>query len=294
MPYLLLVLTTLFWSGNFVISRAMHFAIPPFALSFWRWTVALVILAAFGLQPIIKQRQEVWQYRKFLTVQGIAGVSGFNSLVYLAMQSTTAINAVLVNSCIPVLIVVFSWLLFKDRISLRQGVGVITSLFGVLLIICHGRLANLLHLHINQGDLYIVGAAFCWAFYSANLKNYPRGLHPFAYQTGIVIIGLLVLLPFYLYEIQQGRSFAVNLPNLATIWYVAVFASVLAFLFWNRAIAELGANIAAPFIHLMPVFSTILAVLFLDEKLTGNHLVAILFIFSGILLATYKVRRLQT
>jgi len=294
MPYLLLVLTTLFWSGNFVISRAMHLAIPPFALSFWRWALALGILTAFGLGPVLRQRHELLQHRKFLTVQGIAGVTGFNSLVYLAMQSTTAINAVLVNSCIPVLIVVFSWLLFKDRISLRQGAGVITSLFGVLLIISKGQLGNLLHLQINHGDLYIVGAAFCWAFYSANLKNYPRGLHPFAYQTGIVIIGLLALLPLYLHEIQLGRTFTPNLPNLATIAYVAVFASVLAFLFWNRAIAELGANIAGPFIHLMPVFSTILAVFFLGEKFTANHLVAILFIFSGILLATYKVRRAKT
>lgn len=294
MPYFLLVLTTLFWSGNFVISRAMHLSIPPFALSFWRWTLALAILASFGIKPLLQQRNTLRKHYRFLIVQGVAGVAGFNSLVYLAMQSTTAINAVLVNSCIPVLIVVFTWILFKERISLRQTAGVITSLFGVLLIISAGRLSNLLHLQFNQGDLYIVAAAFCWALYSANLKNYPRGLHPFAYQTIIVIIGLIVLLPIYLAEINSGRSFALTTSTLVTIVYVAVFASVLAFLFWNRAIAELGANIAAPFIHLMPVFSTILAVIFLDEKLTANHLLAILFIFSGILLATYKVKPKQS
>ena len=293
MPYFLLILTTLFWSGNFVISRAMHLAIPPFALSFWRWALALLILATFGLKPLIEQRQIALTHYRFLLVQGVAGVAGFNSLVYLAMQSTTAINAVLVNSCIPVLIVVFSWLLFKERISLRQGAGVFTSLFGVLLIISSGKLGNLLHLQFNKGDIFVVVAAVCWGLYSANLKNYPKGFHPFAYQTAIVIIGLTVLLPIYLIEIKSGRSFKPEWPALMTIAYVAVFASVLAFIFWNRAIAELGANIAGPFIHLMPVFSTILAVVFLGEKLTQNHLLAILFIFFGIVLATFRIKGKQ-
>ncbi|MGW8192712.1 MAG: DMT family transporter [Desulforhopalus sp.] len=291
MPYVLLIITTLSWSGNFVISRGMHAEIPPLSLSFWRWAVALLILVTFGLRHLLAQRQLVFVHKKFIIIQGILGVAGFNSLVYLALQTTTAINAVLVNSCIPVIIVLISWLMYNDRLSLRQCLGVCISLSGVLVIISHGKPASLLELQFNRGDILMFIAAIFWAFYSANLKRYPRGLHPFAYQTGIVIVGLAVLLPCYLLEVAAGRTMAISAATIVTIVYVAVFASVLAFIFWNRAVTTLGANIAGPFIHLMPVFSTILAVLFLGESFTANHARAIILIFSGIFLTTFRTKR---
>jgi len=165
MPYILLILTTLFWSGNFVLSRGMHAAIPPLTLSFWRWTVALLILCCFGLRHLLAQRELVLHHKKFIITQGLVGVAGFNSFIYLAMQSTTAINAVLVNSCIPVIIVLISWLMFKDRLSLRQCLGVATSLSGVLLIISRGELSSLLQLHFNRGDVLVFIAALLWAFW---------------------------------------------------------------------------------------------------------------------------------
>lgn len=290
MPYILLILTTLFWSGNFVISRGMHASIPPMSLSFWRWTVALLILCCFGLRYLIAERRLALKHRKFIITQGILGVAGFNSLIYLAIQTTTAINAVLVNSCIPVIIVVVSWLMYKDKLSVRQFFGVCLSLSGVLLIISQGRLTNLMELQFNRGDILVFLAAVFWALYSANLKRYPKELHPFAFQTAIVIVGLLVITPFYLLELSSGRSMIVSTSSLVTIGYVALFASVLAFIFWNRAVTILGANIAGPFIHLMPVFSTILAVIFLGETLTINHIQAIALIFTGILLTTFKVQ----
>lgn len=288
MPYLLLILATLFWSGNFVLSRGMHADIPPFALSFWRWTVALLILACFGLHHLLAQKELIVRYKKFIAIQGLLGVTGFNSLIYIAMQTTTAINAVLVNSCIPVIIVVISWLMYRDRLSLRQSLGVCLSLSGVILIISQGELANLLALRFNRGDIAVFAAAVCWAFYSVNLKKYPENLHPFAYQTGIVVAGLLVLIPLYLVELSTGKVMIISPNAIITILYVAIFASVLAFIFWNRAVTILGANTAGPFIHLMPVFSTILAVIFLDEKLTANHFQAVFFIFTGIVITTFK------
>lgn len=291
MPYLLLILTTLFWSGNFVVSRGMHGDIPPFALSFWRWAVALIILAFFGLRHLLVQRELAFKHRKFLIVQGLLGVTGFNTLVYMAMQTTTAINGTLVISCIPVIIVLISWGMFNDRISPRQCVGVITSLTGVLWIISRGNLATLLDLQFNSGDILVFIAAILWAFYSANLKRYPKGFHPIAYQTGIVIVGLTTLLPLYLLELSAGKTMVVSLGSVMTILYVAIFASVLAFIFWNKAVAMLGANIAGPFIHLMPAFSTILAVVFLGETLTKIHIQAILLIFGGIILTTFRVNR---
>lgn len=291
MPYILLILTTLFWSGNFVLSRGMHSEIPPMSLSFWRWAVALLILCSFGLKHLIRERERVLEHRTFIITQGILGVAGFNTLIYYAIQTTTAINAVLVNSCIPVIIVVISWLMYKDRLSPRQFFGVCLSLSGVILIISQGKLSTLLELQFNRGDVLVFLAAVLWALYSANLKRYPKDLHPFAYQTGIVIVGLIVITPLYLLELSSGRSMVLSIGSAITIGYVALFASVLAFIFWNRAVTVLGANIAGPFIHLMPVFSTILAVVFLGESLTINHIQAIGLIFGGILLTTFKVQK---
>lgn len=289
MPYLLLILTTLFWSGNFVLSRGMHAALPPMALSFWRWSVALLILLLLAHRHLRAQHRLIWEHRRFIFLQSLLGVTGFNTLLYLAMQHTTAINAVLVNSCIPVLIVVFSWLLYRETMRLRQCCGVLVSLAGVVLIMAKGEVATLLQVSFNRGDLLVLAAAVVWALYSSNLKRYPQGLHPLAYLTAINIVGLLGILPLYLLELSSGKTFTLNLASVVTILYVAIFASVLAFIFWNRAIRTIGANKAGPFVHLMPVFSTILAVLFLDETLAWHHAQGVALIFGGILMTTFRV-----
>lgn len=291
MPYLLLTLSALFWSGNFVLSRGMHAEIPPVSLAFWRWTIALLILAPFGLRRIYKQRALLKQHSRFMLFQGLLGVTGFNTLIYLAMQSTTAINAVLVNSCIPIIIVVISWLVYGERLSIKQSVGVLISLSGVLLIIAKGDVVALQKLTFNRGDLLVLTAALVWAFYSANLRNYPKDLHPIAYQTGIMLIGLIFLFPCYLLELKTGKHMEINIATTLTIGYVALFASVLAFICWTRAIRDVGANRAGPFIHLMPVFSTILAIIFLDEVLLGYHIRGIFLVFSGIFITTFAFRK---
>lgn len=269
----------------------MHAEIPPIGLAFWRWTVALLILAPFGLRLVYQQRGLIKQHHRFMLFQGLLGVTGFNTLIYLAMQSTTAINAVLVNSCIPVIIVVISWIIYHEQLNLRQLVGVLISLSGVLLIIAKGDVAALQQMKFNRGDLLVLAAAFIWAFYSANLKKYPQGLHPVAYLTGIMAIGLLFLAPCYLVEVWTGRNMQLNIPTLLTVGYVALFASVLAFICWNRAVRKIGANRAGPFIHLMPVFSTILAIIFLDEVLLDYHIQGIILVFTGIFLTTFAIRK---
>jgi drug/metabolite transporter (DMT)-like permease len=289
MPYLLLILTTLFWSGNFVVSRGMHTEIPPLALSFWRWSFALLILSFFAVRHLWLQRKLVRRHYRFILVQGILGVAAFNTLIYMAVQTTTAINAVLVNSCIPVLIAVCSWIMFREVMTVRQCCGVLLSLCGVSLIIAGGDLSYLLQLDFNSGDLLVLAAAVFWALYSANLKRYPAGLHPFAYLSGIVITGLLFIFPMYLAEIASGRDFRFNGATLGSILYVALFASVLAFIFWNRAVRMVGANKAGPFIHLMPVFSTILAIIFLGERIFPYHLFGMAMIFTGIVMTTFRV-----
>lgn len=291
MSYILLILTTLFWSGNFVLGRGMHAEIPPLSLSFWRWVIALAILCLFAVKHLYRQRQLVQHHSRFIIIQGLLGVAGFNSLIYLAIQTTTAINAVLINSCIPVLIVVCSWAMYREVMTVRQYLGVIVSLFGVVLIIAHGEIDYLLALSFNPGDLLVFAAALTWALYSSNLRNYPKELHPLAYQSGIVVSGLIILTPFYLFELSTVGGFRVTLASISTILYIALFASVLAFIFWNRAVRTIGANRAGPFIHLMPVFSTILAVIFLDETIQRYHLQGIGLIFIGIAMTTIKGKR---
>ncbi|HID69688.1 MAG TPA: DMT family transporter [Desulfobacterales bacterium] len=293
MPYLLLTLSALFWSGNFVLSRGMHTEIPPVSLAFWRWTVALLIIAPFGLRRLYEQRTLLKQYSRFMFFQGILGVTGFNTLIYLALQSTTAINAVLVNSCIPILIVIVSWLVYRERLSMKQSVGVLISLSGVLLIIAKGDVATLQQLTFNRGDLLVLVAALVWAFYTANLRNYPKELHPIAYQTGIMLVGIVFLFPCWLIEIQSGKQLQINLATTLTIGYVALFASVLAFICWTKAIRKVGANRAGPFIHLMPVFSTILAIIFLDESLQAYHIQGMFLVFTGIVITTFSFKKKQ-
>ncbi len=288
MPYLLLVLTTLFWSGNFVLSRGMHADIPPLALSFWRWALALAIMLAFSSRIFLSQRAIVYRERRFIIIQGLLGVTGFNSLIYLAVQTTTAVNAVLINSCVPILIALCSLVLFKEPLSRRQWAGILVSLSGVALIIVAGDLRSLVGLEFNRGDLLVLCAGLAWALYSVNLKRFPADLHPFSYLVGIMIAGVLGILPFYLVELRMGFGLSVNGPTLITIVYVAIFPSVLAFIFWNRAVRDIGANRAGIFIHLMPVFSSIMAILFLGESIELFHLQGIGLVFAGIFLATYS------
>src|SRR5210317_305168 len=287
MPYLLLVLTTLFWSGNFVLSRGMHADMPPLALSFWRWALALLIMLVFSWRTCWRQSDIIVRERRYIIIQGLLGVTGFNSLIYLAVQTTTAVNAVLINSCTPILIALCALLINKEPLKPRQWAGILLSLSGVTLIMVGGDLGSLVELDFNRGDLLVLCAGLVWALYSVNLKRFPQDLHPFSYQTGIMIAGLIGILPFYLLELGMGYQMVVNTPTLTTIVYVAIFPSVLAFIFWNRAVRDIGATRAGAFIHLMPVFSSILAVFFLGESIELFHLQGIGLVFGGIFLATY-------
>jgi drug/metabolite transporter (DMT)-like permease len=289
MPYLLLTLSAFLWSGNFVISRAMNGVIPPAGFVFWRWLVALIVLAPVAVPRLRREWPIVRANLPVIALCGLFGVTLFNFLIYLAMHYTTAINAVLVNSSIPVFILMFGRIIYGQRVSLRQHLGIALSLLGVATIILHGDLAAIRGLSFNRGDLLVVLAAIAWALYSLALRRYPQGLNPFVFLFAIAACGLVMLAPIYGLEMAGGQMMTFNLPTVLSIGYVGVFASIVAFAAWNSGLRTVGAHLGGQFIHLMPVFSTLLAVLFLGERLRTFHLAGIALIFSGIGCATFRI-----
>jgi len=286
MAYFLLILAALFWSGNFVIGRGVNEIIPPVAFAFWRWAGALAILMPFAIGGIIRQRREIRKNLAILTILAILSVTNFNTFLYQALRTTTAINAFLVNSMTPILIVLVSWIGFNDRINYRQTIGVVLSLIGLLWIITQGNLEILLFVQFSSGDLWTLAAALSWALYTVLLRKRPEHIDPVVFLTILVLIGLVFLLPVYLWEIRSGASFELSLAVITSIGYVALFPSVLAYIFWNNSVAVVGANKAGIFVHLMPVFGIVLAFVFLGETLAVYHLVGMMFIFAGIYLTT--------
>lgn len=290
MPYLLLTLSALIWSGNFVISRAMNEVIPPAGFVFWRWVVALVVLLPIVAPRLRKEWPLVRANLPLVAICGFFGVTLFNFLIYTAMHYTTAINAALVNSAIPIFIIMFSRIFYGQRVVLRQHIGIALSLIGVAAIILRGDPSRILTLSFNHGDLLVLLAAIAWGLYSVAIKRYPKGLNPFVFLFSMTVCGLVLLVPFYAAEIAQGRVMEVNVPTILSVGYVGILASVVAFTAWNHGLREVGPHIGGQFVHLMPAFSTILAVAFLGERMQLFHVGGIALIFAGIVCATYKIR----
>lgn len=289
-PYLLLVLATLFWSGNFVLGRAVRAEVPPVGLAFWRWTTGSILIIGFAWPHLKRDWPMIMRHWKLMLLLAFLGVTLFNTLVYTGLQFTTAINALLMQSTMPVLIVLMSYLLFRETVTPLQIVGILLSLAGVLAIVGQGDLTMLLGLSLNLGDLLIFIAVAGYAAYSALLRRRPP-LHPLSLIAATFIAGSVVLLPFYLWEHVSGRTVSPDGVTLLTVGYVAIFPSILAYLCFNRGVELAGANRAGLFIHLMPVFGSIMAILFLGERFQWFHGFGILLILLGIVLATRRKQR---
>ena len=289
--WLLAALPPLFWAGNFVLARALHMEITPIALSFWRWAIALLILLPFVYSGLWRQRSLLRRHWPVLTLFAVLGITNYNTFAYLGLQHTTATNGVLLSSVTPVVIVALSFLLFRVPLRGVQLLGILLSLAGVVLIATEGRPVMLARLELNRGDLWILAASLDWALYSVFLRWRPAGLEAKTFLAAIIAIGLLPLAVLYAWDLAAGHRFALNATNLAAIGYVALFPSVLAYVFWNRAVAEMGPNRTGQYLHLMPAFGAGLAILLLGERLQGFHLVGAVMIAVGIVLATVTKRR---
>jgi drug/metabolite transporter (DMT)-like permease len=287
-PYLLLSLTSFFWAANWVVGRAMRNEIPPVAMGFWRWALALAILLPFALKELRTKWRIVRAHWVNLSLLGGLGAAAFNSMVYTGLQYTAATNGVLFNSITPMMIILMSWLLLGERLRPLQAAGVAISLVGVLGIIARGEPQMLLDLRFNRGDLWLVSAMFLWAVYTVILRKRPPELSAIGFLAAMLVLGLPWLLPFYFWELHERGGFALTGATVATLAYYATFPSILAYLFWNRGVAQIGPNRAGLFVHLMPVFGAALSVIFLGERLHGYHLFGAALIFAGIYLTTTR------
>ena len=286
-PYLLLTLTALFWAGNAVMARALHNLLPPATMAFWRWVLALLLLFPFVLRPMYEQRTLLRDNWVRLALLGVLGVGCYNTFLYAALQTTTATNGVLISSITPLLIVVIGRALFGVRMTHRQQAGIILSLAGVVGIVSRGDIAVLAQLDFNHGDLLLVGGALTWALYSVLLRWRPAGIDTLAFLGAAVVGGIvLLMLPLYLVELASGRVAVWNAATGAGMVYFAVFPSILAYLFWNRGVQQVGANRAGLFLYLVPVFGIVLAITFLGERVHLFHLVGAALIFTGIYIST--------
>lgn len=286
-PRFLMLLPGLFWAGNAIVARSIATEVPPIALAFWRWTAAACLIAPFAwphLKTDIPRMAKSWPIMLLLSALGI---SIFNTFLYFAAHTTTAINIVMLQTAMPIVVVLASYVLFRERVTGRQAVGILISLLGTLTLTSHGDPGLLARLEFKPGDLWMLAAVVCYAVYTTLLRLRPA-VHGLSFAFAIFAVGGALLLPFYLAETLYVRPLPLTGHALLAIGYVAIFASILAYIAYNRTVELLGANTAGLAVHLIPVFGIVLAVLLLGERLTPYHLAGIALIATGLWLATRK------
>ena len=287
--YIFLIFATLFWSGNFIVGKAASlFEIPPFTLNFYRWTFAWLILAPFTLKEIFKKKEYILKNLKLILILGITSITIFNSIVYYSLNFTQVISGVLMISTIPVMIIFFSWIFKIEKTNFYQILGVIFSLFGVVIIVTKADLNKLLNLNFNKGDLWMVVAMLSWAMYSALLRKKKFELSQISLLQTIISAGLILLLPAYLIEMSLGYRLNIHLPFILTLSYVVLFPGLASFFFWIKGISIIGSNRSGIFLHLMPIFSTIMAILIFKEKFMVFHFIGAVLIITGVVLSSKR------
>jgi len=284
-PYILLTLAVLFWAGNFILGRAFHSDIPPVALAFWRWFLASLLISGPALKHLRRDAPLLRRHWPIVLLLATVGIASFNTLAYSGLQYTQAINAFLLQSLMPVLIVAFSFAFFGEKIRPLQALGILVSLCGAVTIIARGDLAVLAALQVNRGDLLVAAAIVCYAGYSALLRLRPA-VHPLSFIAVTFWLGSAIIFPLYLWETFFVRALHPHPATFLVIGYVAVFPSIISYLCYNRGIELIGANRAGLFIHLMPVFGSLMAIGFLGETFFWYHALGIGLIAAGIFLAT--------
>lgn len=282
-PYLVLCVAPLCWAGNIVLARGVADLIPPVAFAFWRWTLALLLILPFTLRHVALDWQEIGRRWKRLFLLAVLGISSFNTLLYTAVHTTTAINGALIQTTMPAVIVLLSRILYRESVTGRQTAGVLLCLIGAGLIVLRGDVRSLLSLSFVQGDLLMVIAVLFYGLYSALLRRRPA-IHALSFLTATFALGAAGLLPVYLAELAVVGPFAISRDIVFTLLYVALFPSIVAYFCWNKGVDRVGPNRAGLFINLIPVFASLLSVRLLGESVQGFHIAGMGLIAGGMAL----------
>ncbi|REG86994.1 DMT family transporter [Marinomonas pollencensis] len=291
--FVYLLLPVLFWSGNYVLGRlTVSEGIDPFTISFLRWSIACLIILPFAYKKVWAERSVIIKHWPLLILFSWLGICNYNLFLYLGLTSTSVTNAVLLNAIIPVIILITARVLLGNKTSGVQNLGILLSTIGAIVIISRGSLDTLLHLTMSQGDLWIIAAAISWAVYSVLIAKRPKDMSLIGFFTTTALVGTAIQAPLFIFFGSTALN-ELSVTNWGTLLYMGLFASLAAFLCWNLGVHKLGAATAGQFIHLLPVFSISLSVLFLGESLYFFHYLGMLLIFSGIFVATLLNKKLS-
>ena len=288
---IVLCLASLFWSGNFIVGRlaSTEFIISPLSLGFYRWVVAFIILTPFCLPSSIKVFNQIKKQPLIFFIIIFSGPTLFNTFIYLGLTSTKVINALLIVSTTPMLIILFNFLLFNFQSTKIQFLGIIISLIGISYVITKGDYSNFFNSEFYGGDVFIILAVVSWAIYSIFLKKNKTGITGFSFLYISFGFTIILLLPLYLFDIFiLNNKITINSISILTIGYTGVFPSIFSYLFWNMGVTLIGANKSGPFLHLMPIFGGILAFLVFQETLETYHYIGILSVVTGIIITNKK------
>ena len=289
LAYILLVLTTIFWSGNFIVGKAATiYEIPPFSLNFFRWLFAGIILLPFTFKEIFLKKNYIKANIGLFIILGITSITVFNSIVYYSLYFTQVITGVLMISTIPIWIILISSLLKIEKTNIYQIFGILLSLIGVIAIVTKSDLKVIKELEFNKGDLSIIVAMFSWAIFSTLLKKKKLEVSQITLLQVVIIFGLIFLTPIYIIELLLGNYIILDKPFFLTLAYVVIFPGLLSFLFWIKGISVIGANRSGIFLHLMPIFGSVFAIIIFKEKIMFYHLIGAIFIIFGIRISNIK------
>jgi len=286
-PYLLLCITALCWAGNAIVGRLAAGHIPPVTLSFLRWTIAFLLILPFAWKHLVRDWSAIRGKLGIMILVSVTGIGIFNTLQYWSLEYTTALNTLLLQSAGPLIVAIWSLVLLGVRLTIAQAIGVLLSLSGVLVILMHGDLTALSNISFNRGDLIFLAAMTTFGLYSVLTLKRPA-IHGLSFAAFTFGASTLFLIPLLVWELITRPVMVINTQNLLTLFYVSVFPSIVAYLCFNRGVQLIGANRAAPFFHVVPVFGSAMAIVFLGEEPHLFHLIGFGLVLTGVYVASRR------
>lgn len=289
--YLFAIGATVIWSGNFIIARGLSDHIPPVSLAFFRWLIAVMIFTPFAIKNLLQEWQIIKKYIVYFSITSFLGITTFNTLIYFAGRTTTAMNLSLIAITFPIFIILLSRIFYKEALTVKKGIGVLLVLTGVIFLITRGKIAVLLNISFNIGDVWMLISSIIFSIYSLLLKNKPEGVSIKAFQLSTFMLGLFFLFPFFLWEQTRVNDLFLNQTTIPAILYVGIFASLCAFVLWNKSIVILGPSKAGMVYYTLPLFSGFLGHLFLNENVSMIHLYSMIIILTGIVTTNHEPKK---